>query len=61
MTKKNCPYCEGKNGYTFYVAGTNIKLDCEYCVKGVIPNSESNGLIDRIKNFFGNNDAPENT
>ena len=61
--KKDCPYCEGKNGYTYLLANSNTRINCEYCVKGVIPKPGETkiSLLERIKNFFGNNDAPENT
>ncbi len=52
MAKKDCPYCGGKQ--KFSIAGTNIELACEYCVKGVIPKlTESEpGLLSRLATFF---------
>ena len=35
MAKKDCPYCEGRKVLT--VANTNIKVNCDYCVKGIVP------------------------
>ena len=62
MAAKDCPYCEGKNDYSFIVANTDIRVTCEYCDKGVIPKlTEQPGLFTRIANFFGNGDAPTNT
>lgn len=57
--KKDCPYCEGKNGETFLVAGTNIRLKCEYCVKGHIPTpgEDRAGLLARVIGFFRADDA----
>ena len=55
MAKKDCPYCEGKNGDTFLLGGTNLRVSCEYCVKGVIPKltiESEPGLLSRIANFF---------
>jgi len=57
--RKDCPYCEGTQ--KFFIANTNIEIACDYCVKGFIPKPGETkiGLIERIKNFFGNNDASD--
>lgn len=53
----NCPYCVGKQMYL--IANTNIKVPCEYCVKGHIAATpkerdkrSERGLLRRIADFF---------
>lgn len=58
MAKKDCPLCEGRRSY--FVANTNIKIDCEFCVKGVVSRPENfdpaklePGLLARLQAGLG--------